>query len=69
MEIFEGVDRKAYFTAQWFFRAEDTVSLNSNFPYATNIKGCIQSKFEVVEAISNSDYEYDEPNRASFVRH
>ncbi|XP_078152776.1 DNA (cytosine-5)-methyltransferase CMT3-like [Carex rostrata] len=25
VELFEGVDRKAYFTAQWFFRAEDTV--------------------------------------------
>lgn len=31
VEMFEGVDGTSYFSAQWFYRAKDTVSFSLNY--------------------------------------
>ncbi|KAJ4756664.1 DNA (cytosine-5-)-methyltransferase family protein [Rhynchospora pubera] len=66
VEIFEGVDCKAYFTAQWFFRAEDTVlkergkTLDERRLFLSEDKNdnpldCLGAKLKIVRVEPNID--------------
>ncbi|KAJ4753825.1 DNA (cytosine-5-)-methyltransferase family protein [Rhynchospora pubera] len=66
VEIFEGIDGKPYFTAQWFFRAEDTVlkecgkDLDKRRLFLSedrndNPLDCIGSKLKIVRVEPNTD--------------
>ncbi|XP_078156529.1 DNA (cytosine-5)-methyltransferase CMT3-like [Carex rostrata] len=66
VELFEGVDKKAYFSAQWFFRAEDTVikqcadkqdkrRLFLSDDKNDNPLDCIGSKLKIVRVEPNID--------------
>ncbi|KAJ3696763.1 hypothetical protein LUZ61_000468 [Rhynchospora tenuis] len=66
VEIFEGVDCKEYFTAQWFFRAEDTVlkqcgkMLDERRLFLSEDKNdnpldCLGSKLKIVRVEPNID--------------
>ncbi|XP_077236281.1 DNA (cytosine-5)-methyltransferase CMT3-like [Tasmannia lanceolata] len=68
VEFFEATDRKPYFTARWFFKAEDTVIKNhaafhdqrrvffSDLKDA-NLLECIISKINIVQIAPNVDLE------------
>ncbi|XP_072992889.1 DNA (cytosine-5)-methyltransferase CMT3-like [Typha latifolia] len=64
VEFFKGVDNKLYFTAQWFFRAEDTVIKNHAVHHDPkrvflseekndNVLDCIVSKLRIVRVAPN----------------
>ncbi|PIA25043.1 hypothetical protein AQUCO_13300030v1 [Aquilegia coerulea] len=67
VEFFETTDKRAFFTARWFFRAEDTVISKSNASLVDekrlfysdykndNPLDCITSKIEIVEVYPNVD--------------
>ncbi|KAJ3678476.1 hypothetical protein LUZ60_002279 [Juncus effusus] len=67
IELFEGLDKKSYFTAQWFFRAEDTVirkecseKLDPKRVFLSDEKNdnpldCIVSKIKILRVKPNVD--------------
>ncbi|KAL2906241.1 hypothetical protein RDABS01_004951 [Bienertia sinuspersici] len=66
VEFFETTDKEQYLTAQWFYRAEDTVIKNhaqfidNHRVFFSDIKddnplGCIVSKVKIVDKASNVD--------------
>ncbi|KAF3951806.1 hypothetical protein CMV_022584 [Castanea mollissima] len=66
IELFEGIDRELYFTAQWFYRAEDTVIkdhaelIDKRRVFLSDIKdenplNCIVSKVKIALVSPNVD--------------
>ncbi|PIA38263.1 hypothetical protein AQUCO_02800142v1 [Aquilegia coerulea] len=67
VEFFETTDKRAFFTARWFFRAEDTVISKSNASLVDkkrlfysdykndNPLDCITSKINIVKVLPNVD--------------
>lgn len=66
VELFETIDREPYFTAQWFFRAEDTVIkdhahlVDQKRVFYSDMRDdnpldCIVSKVEIVQVAPNVD--------------
>ncbi|KAJ0987540.1 hypothetical protein J5N97_005896 [Dioscorea zingiberensis] len=66
VEFFESTNRQKYFTAQWFYRAKDTVIKDSGYPHDPrrvflsedkndNPLECIVSKIKIARVMPNTD--------------
>ncbi|CAA6658663.1 unnamed protein product [Spirodela intermedia] len=73
VEFFESMDKKYYFTSQWFFRAEDTVLKDHGRAHDErrvflseekndNILDCIISKVKIIRVAPNFDLEVKKRN-------